>query len=666
MTEKRTYSARLEMKGGEAVKAVLTDVARVGDKSFKSLGDGAKSAADKIGSLKSVKSILKSASEGFAYLTAGVGAVAGAFTFITKKAFDYAGEIKDMSAQANLSVESMQSLKYVAVQLGIEIDTLRSGFNNFTASADEFATSGGGAAASAFERLGFTQKQVNEGLSDTDKLFGEVIQRLRETKDGAAQVNLSRDFFGKEGGKNFVLFVKESADNIAKLRDEANKLGLVLSAEMIDKADEASDKIASMAYVLQTRAKVAIIENADAIYELIEKVSENLPSAIQKVEGFANAIGLIDGRSAAEKLSDLNREIEELDKRISDPSFFQKIGNLKDSLFNDDGMKASYMPWAKRPDPNQKKLDGLLQQRRALEQKTAREQGSLYGPFESDKYTAVTPSSGSGGRDYVSPTGGGRKSGTSDADSIRQKLAEMEKEIALSKESAREQAALRGERSLGATATDAQRLKAREFALALYDQNEAIDAARDATNKYDSAVQSVANTLDNTLDNVLSGNIRSFSDWGDAVLDIIGSVAKEFTLMQTGGESISSIIAGSLFDALDFSAPAATATPAGRAAGGPVSAGSIYQWQEREKEYFIPSSNGMVVPSSKMGGSGGNVNVTVINNSNAQVSTQTKTAGGDREIMLMIDQAVANNLSSPSSRSRGALNSIMNPDIFRR
>jgi hypothetical protein len=49
----------------------------------------------------------------------------------------------------------------------------------------------------------------------------------------------------------------------------------------------------------------------------------------------------------------------------------------------------------------------------------------------------------------------------------------------------------------------------------------------------------------------------------------------------------------------------------GKAAGGPVSAGTTYLVGERGPELFTPSSSGGIIPNNKLGGGGGGINITV-------------------------------------------------------
>jgi hypothetical protein len=49
----------------------------------------------------------------------------------------------------------------------------------------------------------------------------------------------------------------------------------------------------------------------------------------------------------------------------------------------------------------------------------------------------------------------------------------------------------------------------------------------------------------------------------------------------------------------------------GKAAGGPVSAGTTYLVGERGPELFTPSGSGMIIPNNQLGGGGGSINITV-------------------------------------------------------
>lgn len=98
--------------------------------------------------------------------------------------------------------------------------------------------------------------------------------------------------------------------------------------------------------------------------------------------------------------------------------------------------------------------------------------------------------------------------------------------------------------------------------------------------------------------------------------------------------------------------PPSKPTLPGRARGGRVVGGEAYMVGERGPEPFIPGTSGRIVSNENAFGNGG-INLTIINNSKAQISTRTSNNGMDLEVM--VDDMVAKNLSNPSSRSSKAM-----------
>lgn len=102
-----------------------------------------------------------------------------------------------------------------------------------------------------------------------------------------------------------------------------------------------------------------------------------------------------------------------------------------------------------------------------------------------------------------------------------------------------------------------------------------------------------------------------------------------------------------------------------RANGGPIPAGQFAVVGERGPELAFGGSVGKTIMPF-VGGSGSNVNVTVINNGNNNVSTrETQTANG-MDIQVMIDESVAQKIATPGSRTNRALNAYSNRGLVKR
>ena len=113
--------------------------------------------------------------------------------------------------------------------------------------------------------------------------------------------------------------------------------------------------------------------------------------------------------------------------------------------------------------------------------------------------------------------------------------------------------------------------------------------------------------------------------------------------------------------AVSATAAAALSVAGGRALGGPVSAGNLYQVNENGPEMLttggrdylmMGSAGGTVTPNDKLGGGGGG-NITIINQTSSKIGpvTEKRASNGDRAIIIRdAVSAVAAQMSDPNSQ----------------
>jgi hypothetical protein len=113
------------------------------------------------------------------------------------------------------------------------------------------------------------------------------------------------------------------------------------------------------------------------------------------------------------------------------------------------------------------------------------------------------------------------------------------------------------------------------------------------------AIGTVLRVAFNVVGDAIAGVITGVSrliNFFDNVIDKIKefiNLVKNNPLVQGLGDIIGKVFGG------------------GKAAGGPVSAGTTYLVGERGPELFTPSGSGNIIPNHKMGGGGGNISITV-------------------------------------------------------
>ena len=189
------------------------------------------------------------------------------------------------SARATgLTAESFQELRFAADLGGISAE-------NFTSAMVAFA-----------KRVG--EARVETGTMTTilrrmdEALFGN-IQRAESTEEAFnliidAAVNLESELdrsallaaaFGRTVGPQMANFLLQGTEGIAAAREEAQRLGAVVSGTLLRSAEELQDDITRLATLLRSRLLTAILENADEIERFTDVLLTGLPHAIDIVAG---------------------------------------------------------------------------------------------------------------------------------------------------------------------------------------------------------------------------------------------------------------------------------------------------------------------------------------------------------------------------------------------
>lgn len=233
--------------------------------------------------MKSVGAGIGKAVGGIAVAFAGMATIAGgalagvgaALSGITKDLVELSAEAKT----AGMSFEAFQTWQYVAKQANVSIDALTDGFKEMALRADEFATTGGGSAAEAFQRIGLSGAQLTEALKDPSAMFDDILARMQKL-DTAAQIRVADEIFGGTGGEQFVRLLSLGGDEIAKMREQFVAGGGLIPEAQVEKARAFQQAIDRVKASFSGMAINALMDSG-----LVEWFTEAIP----KVAEFAKA-----------------------------------------------------------------------------------------------------------------------------------------------------------------------------------------------------------------------------------------------------------------------------------------------------------------------------------------------------------------------------------------
>lgn len=170
---------------------------------------------------------------GKGFAAVGAGLTAGGAAIVTPllaaaSAFSTAGDaIQKMSIRTQSTAEFLSEMKFAAEQSGTSIEV----FGNAMFKANRQianATTGTGPAVRALQELGLEANLLN--AMPTDKKFNVLADALSQMKDQTRAAQLGFELFGTSF-RELQPLISEGSAGIAKLRAEAQSLGLTLSTD---------------------------------------------------------------------------------------------------------------------------------------------------------------------------------------------------------------------------------------------------------------------------------------------------------------------------------------------------------------------------------------------------------------------------------------------------
>lgn len=416
---------------------------------------------------------------GFASLAAGIGVAALAAA--ASKALDYASSLGEVAQQLGVTTRDLQIYRYAATQVGVSQEDMDKGLAKLTQTMGK-AAAGAEAPRKAFAAIGLSLDDLR-GATAGD-IMPKIADGLAKIQSPAQRAAIEIALFGKAGQKLDTLLSGGSAA-INELAKAAEELGVVLSDEQIQNADDTADRLAAIKTVLEARIAGVVSDNADSIVQLANSfmalgkaaawANQQVPGGLgvllgaaagAKVAGPAGAmVGGLGGLAAA--MYDRAKNDPYDLKRLSDKDLMRQWGVVRD------GLKSGKDPYAgERGNPKDiaRALEMERRRRLAAQSKTT-------APATAPKPT------GGDIPEFLAGGGGGKSNGGGGGKSADQLAADAERkrQQALRDQYNADRDTLRGQLDLNAAQADLtydvrERGKLAEERLALERAGEELEA----------------------------------------------------------------------------------------------------------------------------------------------------------------------------------------------
>ena len=518
---------------------------------------------------------IKSLAGGAAGLITGI--VSASTVAVIRDAAGAIASIGDEARRAGLDVKSFQELKYVAEQNRVSVDALTDGIKELNLRADEFIVTGGGSAAEAFQRIGYSAEDLKRKLEDPADLFTEIIGRLGEL-DNAAQIRIMDEIFGGTGGEQFVQLIEAGEAGIRDTIKAANDLGIVLDEQMIEQAEEIDRQFNAIATTVGTNLKAAIVSAVGSLGQFIDSFNEFERQQTRTLQTRQTAI-------MGEK-NDTHRQIQEAtQERIA-------LGETGAGGMIDQSI-AELQAHMDRLNEEENRIIEILSQRNSPK----------LAP-EVPKWEPIAPP------DDEEKGGGSRSKEVSEAEkekkAIDDVIASLREELAIIglTDIERERTIALCEAGVEATSKEGQQISA--LINEKYRQLAAEEALAEQYERSEEAAERMGQVLDDQLMRIVDGSFDAKEAIAALLTEIInvqtngkGLFGSLFSEIFGGGSGLSSsfVPTTTLGDFLGYGGA--------RAGGGDVSPRRIYRVNEYEEEFFAPTSHGRIIAPSKVSGSTG-------------------------------------------------------------
>lgn len=225
----------------------------------------------------------------------------------TLEAFDNIG---DAAERVGMSTKSFQEWKFAGTLSGIGAEATEGALAKLTKTIGE-AVAGGKEAKEVFDRLGVSIKDQEGNVRTTESVLDDLTEKFASLENPAERAAAASTLFGKEAGSKMAAMLHQGSEEIAKMRKEANDLGVVIDDHMIREAGELNDKLDALTMAADANLKRAFVSLGPILVDLagyLAVVAEKVASVVDAFRDLEH----MSTRGLRSKLDDLKTEREKV------------------------------------------------------------------------------------------------------------------------------------------------------------------------------------------------------------------------------------------------------------------------------------------------------------------------------------------------------------------
>lgn len=212
-------------------------------------------------------------------LSASAAALGGALLGNAYSAARSADDLNTLSKQTGISTDELQKMQYASDLIDVSMEAMTGSLAKLTKQM--------GTGSKTFEKLGVSITNENGEMRDAVDVWYESLEALSKIENETERDQLAMDLFGKSANE-LAGIVDDGGQALKDMGEEAESLGLVLSQDSLDAANEFNDSIDRM----KARTSAAMTQMGASLAKVLVPAIEKLLNWVTKaVQWFANLDG---------------------------------------------------------------------------------------------------------------------------------------------------------------------------------------------------------------------------------------------------------------------------------------------------------------------------------------------------------------------------------------
>ena len=205
-----------------------------------------------------------------AALVAVIAAVGAAAASCVKDVMEYADSLQTLSEQTGVSVETLQAWDYASELIDTDFNTMTNAFKKLESSM--------ASSPEVFKELGVEVTNSSGHMRDAEAVYMDTIDALGRIRNATEQDQMAMKIFGKSATE-LTGMINAGSQGLKAYGDEAKELGVILSANEVAAAAQASDAWVRLTNVLDA-AKMKIGAELAPVLTVIANAIAQIPAPV--------------------------------------------------------------------------------------------------------------------------------------------------------------------------------------------------------------------------------------------------------------------------------------------------------------------------------------------------------------------------------------------------